>query len=202
MNLQSAAMSRQYRTEGCVYTSLLVLCIWGCAAFALARPAAAQQEIAYVNSDEVLQQMPEYTSVQQELEQLEEEWRSEIQSQEEEVQRLVEEFQARELLYTPDERERQQERIREARREVERLRSDYFGPEGQLFQRQQELMRPLQERVLEVVEGIAEAAGYDYVFDTAGEYLFMYARPQHNLTEDVILELGIDNPNTPSDSNN
>ena len=47
--------------------------------FALARPATAQQEIAYVNSDEVLQQMPEYTSVQQELEQLEEAWRSEIQ---------------------------------------------------------------------------------------------------------------------------
>lgn len=156
------------------------------------KPAAAQQDIAYIDSDEVLEQMPEYASVQEELDQLEQEWRSEIEAQEEEVDALVEEFQARELLYTPDEQERQQERIREARREVERLRDEYFGPEGQLFQRQQELMRPLQERVLEAVEDIAESAGYDYVFDTAGEYLFMYAAPQHDLTEDVILELGIE----------
>lgn len=155
-------------------------------------PVAAQQDIAYIDSDEVLEQLPEYTSVQQELEQLEQEWRSEIEDQEEEVETLVEEFQARELLYTPDERERQQERIREARQEVERLRGDYFGPEGQLFQRQQELLRPLQERILEVVEDLAESAGYDYVFDIAGDYTFMYAAPQHNLTEDVILELGIE----------
>lgn len=194
-------MDRQYRTVRCVHKLLLVLCIGGCALLVVPS-AAAQQDIAYIDSDAVLQQMPEYASVQQELEQLEEEWRSEIEAQEDEVQRLREEFQARELLYTPDERERQQERIAEARREVERLRSDYFGPDGQLFQRQQELMRPLQERVLTVVEEIAEAAGYDYVFDTAGDYLFMYANPQHNLTEDVILELGIDDPNAPSNAPN
>ena len=194
-------MTGQYWTAGRVYTVPLVLCTFVGVVLACPAPVVAQQDIAYVDSDEVLQQMPEYASVQQELEQLEGEWRSEIEAQEEEVQGLIEEFQARELLYTPDERERQQERIREARREVERLRTTYFGPEGQLFQRQQELMRPLQERVLETVESIAESAGYDYVFDTAGDYLFMYAKPQHNLTEDVILELGIDDLNNDSTNN-
>ena len=201
MNLPSVAMTGQYWTATRVYKTVVVLCMLGCAVLACAVPAMAQQDIAYIDSDQVLQQMPEYTSVQQELEQLEEEWRSEIDAQEEEVQRQVEEFQARELLYTPDERERQQERIREARREVERLRTTYFGPEGQLFQRQQELMRPLQERVLETVESIAESAGYDYVFDTAGDYLFMYANPQHDLTEDVVLELGIGTTNDASPNN-
>lgn len=188
MNLRFAAMCEQYRTAVFVYALPIVVLF----TLGSVESAVAQQDIAYINSDEVLEQLPEYASVQENLEQLEQEWRNEIEAQEEEVQNLVEEFQARELLYTPDERERQQERIREARREVERLRSDYFGPEGRLFQRQQELLRPLQERILEAVEEIAEAAGYDYVFDTAGEYLFMYASPQHDLTEDVILELGIE----------
>lgn len=155
-------------------------------------PATAQQQIGYIESDYILEQMPEYASVQQELDQLEQDWRAEIRAQEDEVDALVEEFQARELLYTPDEQEQQQERIREARREVERLRDQYFGPDGQLFQRQRELMRPVQERVMNAVETVAESGGYDYVFDKSGDYLFMYARPQHNLSEDVIFELDLD----------
>ena len=188
MNLLSVHSGGQYQTASTVYllplvALFLLICV---------HPAEAQQRIGYVDSDEILEELPEYASIQQELDQLEQEWRDEIQSQEEEVEDLVEEFQARELLYTPDERERQQERIRDARREVERLRSQYFGSDGLLFQRQRELMRPLQERVLEAVEIVADAGGYDYVFDKSGDYLFMYARPQHNLTEDVIFELGID----------
>ncbi|MES3630996.1 MAG: OmpH family outer membrane protein [Longimonas sp.] len=187
MNLAFVDAGRQYQTAWLVTTLLLVLFL-----LVGTSSAAAQQRIGYIDSDQVLDQLPEYGSIQQELDQLERDWRSEIEAQQDEVRDLVEDFQARELLYTPEERERQQERIREARREVEQLRSRYFGPDGLLFQRQQELMRPLQERVLEAVETVAEGGGYDYVFDKADSHLFMFARPQHNLTEDVVFELGID----------
>ena len=188
MNLPFESVAGQYLTVRSVYIMSVVV-LWSIVGL---MPAAAQQQIGYIESDYILEQMPEYASVQQELDQLEQDWRTEIREQEEEVDALVEEFQARELLYTPDEQEQQQERIREARREAERLRDQYFGPEGQLFQRQRELMRPVQERVMNAVETVAESGGYDYVFDKSGDYLFMYARPQHNLSEDVIFELDLD----------
>jgi outer membrane protein len=135
--------------------------------------------------------MPEYATVQQKLDKLEQKWRSEIQEKQQEVRKLEQEFEARELLYTEEERKDKRRAIQTARKEVERLRQQYFGPEGQLYTRQQDLMRPLQERILKATERVATAEGYDYVVDKTGEALFLYAREEHDLSDRVLRELGI-----------
>lgn len=169
------------------------LLILGAVLLGLGAPglAVAQQRIGYVDSQYILDNLPEYATVEQKLDQLEQQWREEIQQKREEVQALQEEFRAWELLYTEEEREQKQEEITQARQEVEQLRERYFGPEGELYSRQQELMRPIQERILEAVETVATAEGYDYVLDRKGEALFMFARESHDLSDQVLQELGI-----------
>ena len=159
-----------------------------------AAPAAqAQQEIAYIDSQYILEQLPQYATVQQRLDRLTEQWEQEIAAQEARVDTLQEVYRARELLYTDEERRRKRREIEEAQQQVGQLRRRYFGPErGQLYRRQQELMRPIQERVLTVVEEIAEAEGYDYVLDKSGPALFMYADEDYDLTDEVLEELGIE----------
>ncbi len=158
---------------------------------ATASEGQAQQRIGYVDTEYILNQLPEYTSVQQKLDQLEQRWREEIQSQQERVDTLEEEFEAREVLYTDQERQRKREAIQQARKKVEQLRQQYFGPDGRLYTRQQELMRPIQERVLSAAESVATEAGYDYVLDRKGDTLFLFARDEHNLSDQVLRELGI-----------
>jgi outer membrane protein len=68
----------------------------------------------------------------------------------------------------------------------------YFGPDGDLFTQQQNLMRPIQEEVLTAIEEVARREGYDYVFDKGGDYLFMYAEEEFDLSDQVLSELGID----------
>jgi outer membrane protein len=153
--------------------------------------AHAQQKIGYIDSGYVLDQMPEYAAVQQKLDQLEQQWRQEIEAAEKQVETLEQEFQARELLYTDEERKRKRGEIRSARQKVERLRQRYFGPEGELYSRQKSLMRPLQERILKATEEVAQQDGYDYIFDKGDEVLFMYAREEHNVSDAVLRELGI-----------
>jgi len=155
-------------------------------------PAAhAQQRIGYVDTEYILDRMPEYKTVQQKLDKLEQQWRTEIQQQREKVRKLEQEFEARELLYTEEERTRKQEAISEARTQVEQLRQQYFGPEGELYARQKELMRPIQQRVLEAAESVATADGYDYVVDKKGDTMFLFARDEHDLSDRVLRELGI-----------
>lgn len=153
--------------------------------------AQAQQKIGYVDTQYVLDQMPEYKTVQQKLSKLEQQWRNEIEKQRKEVQTLEQKFEARELLYTDEERTRKRREIEQAREKVEQLRQQYFGPEGQLYTRQQELMRPIQERVLEAAESVATTDGYDYVVEKKGDALFLYAREEHDLSDRVLRELGI-----------
>jgi outer membrane protein len=172
-------------------------CVWPMTGLILfsaavaAAPARAQQKIGYVDSEYILNQMPEYATVQQKLDELEQQWRTEIQQKQKEVQKLEQEFEARELLYTEEERKEKRRAIQTARKEVERLRQKYFGPEGQLYTRQQELMRPLQERILKATESVATTEGYDYVVDKKGEVLFLYAQEEHDLSDRVLRELGI-----------
>lgn len=151
----------------------------------------AQQKIGYIETEYILNKMPEYATVQQKLDQLEKKWRKEIQAKKEEVEALRQKYQARELLYTEEERAEMRDAINKAQKEVESLREQYFGPNGRLYTRQKQLMRPIQERVLSAAEEVATARGYDYVFDKSGDFLFMYTREQYNLSDAVLRELGI-----------
>jgi outer membrane protein len=72
------------------------------------------------------------------------------------------------------------------------LRVKYFGPEGDIFLQQEQLMRPVQEKILQAINDVATSEGYDYVFDAAGEFLFMFKRDQYDLSDTVLRELGID----------
>lgn len=169
-----------------VLAMILVLTVWSEGV-----QAHAQQKIGYVDSQRIMEQLPEYATVQQKLEKLETQWRDEIQKKREQVQQLQEEYRAWELLYTEEERAKKRKAIDRAQREVEQLRQKYFGPEGRLYTQQKELMRPIQERVLNAAEEVATTEGYDFVLDKAGKVLFMYAREEHNLTQSVLQELGI-----------
>ena len=152
----------------------------------------AQQTIGYIDSDYLLEQTAEYETIRSKVDQLAEQWRAELEKKRQQVDEMREEYQARELLYTAEERSERQAQIRQAEQEIQRLRTQYFGPDGELFAQQKELMRPLQERILAAVETVATREGYDYVFDKSGEFLFMYVSEQHNLNDQVLQELGID----------
>lgn len=157
-----------------------------------ALPAAAQQKIGYVDTEYIFSKLPEYQSVQQQIERQAQTWRTEVERRQTELEAQFREYQARELLYTQDERQSRREAILRAEDEVERLRTRYFGPEGELFSQQQNLMRPLQERLLAAIEAVANADKFDYVFDKNGDFLFLFARTQLDLSNRVLEELGID----------
>lgn len=144
-----------------------------------------------MDTEYILNKMPEYATVQQKLDELEQKWRKEIQQKRAEAKKLEQEFEARELLYTEEERKRKRDAIEQARKAVEELRQEYFGPEGRLYSRQKDLMRPIQERILKATESVATSDGYDYVVDKKGNALFLYAREEHDLSDRVLRELGI-----------
>ena len=172
-------------------TSFIFLTAVLAALLYLAPRAHAQQQIGYVDSDYLLEQIPEAAAVEQRVDRLAADWEAEIAEKEAAAQELEQEFQARELLYTEEERQARRAEVEEARAEVQALRQRYFGPEGQLFERRQQLLRPIQERVLAAVEAVAQNEGYDYVLDKSSAFVLMYARDAYDLNAAVLQELGI-----------
>ncbi|MCY3615970.1 MAG: OmpH family outer membrane protein [Bacteroidetes bacterium] len=158
----------------------------------MSSPALAQHKIAYIDSDKIYQNYPEFTTAQQSLDRLAQQWEQDLAERQAALDEMFKEYQARELLYTSESRQERQNEIIAAEEELERMRMQYFGPEGQLFHQQEQILRPIQERVLTVIQEVAEGEGYDYVFDRNGDFVFLYANESLNITDLVLEELGVD----------
>lgn len=152
---------------------------------------AQNQKIAFIDSDYILSRMPEYAGLEQRLRAINEEWRQEIQEMDTQIERLEREFIAREILYTDEVRARRVNEIEALKRQREQYINSRYGPEGEYFRQQQLILEPLQRRIVEAVERISTRDNFDFVFDRSGDFIFLYARSQWNLSDDVLLELGV-----------
>jgi len=153
---------------------------------------AQNQKIGFIDSEEIMQNMPEYSGVEQRLNLLSENWRQEIRELEEELAELQEDFEAREVLFTDEVREERLQEIEAKSTELDQLIESRFGPEGEYFTRQKELLEPIQRQIYEALNRVAERDDFDFVFDRAQDSRMLFASEQWNLTEDVMLELGLD----------
>lgn len=158
---------------------------------AAANAVGQDQKIGFIDSDYILSRMPEYSGLEQRMRAINEEWRQEIEEMDLEIQRLEREFVAREILYTDEVRTQRQNEIETLKRQREQYVNSRYGPEGEYFKQQQLILEPLQRRIMEAVETVSTRDNFDFVFDRSGDFLFLYARSQWNLSDDVLLELGV-----------
>lgn len=150
------------------------------------------QKIGFIDSEVIMESMPEYSGIEQRLALMSENWRREIEQKELEIEELQDDFEAREILFTDEVREQRVNEINDKRDELERLIEERFGPQGEYFERQKELLEPIQRQIFDALQRVADRDGFDFVFDRSQDTRFLYARPEWNLTEEVMIELGID----------
>ena len=153
---------------------------------------AQEQKIGFYESDFILQQIPEYEGIQQQLDLLSNQWKEQITELENEIKELEEDYAAKEILYTEEIRNQKRREIAQKKREKEQFLAQKFGPEGEYFSRQRELLEPIQRQVFTAVRAVAQLNNFDFVFDRSGDIYMVYANNEYNLNEDILLELGIE----------
>jgi outer membrane protein len=158
-----------------------------------AETASSQnQKIGFIDSEVILQRMPEYSGIEQRLSMLSDTWDMEIAELERELEEIETEFEAREILFTDEIRAQRLEEINQKRLELDRYIEQKFGPEGEYFTRQKELLEPIQRQIFDALTLIANRDQFDFVFDRSQDTRFLFVRQEWNLTEEVMLELGIE----------
>ncbi len=149
--------------------------------------AGAQSlKIGYINSDAIMDQLPEAQEAQRQLDEIVSEWQNELSQMQQTWQRKFEEYDQRKLIMSDQRRAEAERELMELDREIAEFRDRKFGQEGELFHLQEELIHPIQDRIFLVIQEIAEEEEYDYVFDQSGDILLMYANEQYDLTQRVL----------------
>jgi len=164
-------------------TAILVLFIVLCAA------ASAQTKVGYINSEAILQALPEAIDAQKSIDNLTAQWETELQKMQADWKRKFDEYDKKKLILTDQVRADQERELRELDQSIADFRTKKFGPSGELFQKQNEVMKPLQNKIFQVLEGIAKEDGFDYVFDKSGEILLLYANDKYDLTQRVLAKM-------------
>lgn len=159
------------------------------AAFFLFSLSANAQKIAFVDVQEILENIAEYQEAQTELDRLANQWRQEIAQEYDVIKGMYNRYQAEQVLLSEDARKQREDEIMNKEKEVRDMQRDKFGPEGALFQRRQELVQPIQERVYAAIESYAGERGYDFIFDRSSDSGMIFTNPQYNKTEDILRRL-------------
>lgn len=148
--------------------------------------AAAQMKIGHINSETIMQTLPEAIDAQKSIDALVAGWEAELQKMQADWKKKFDDYDKRKLILTDQVRADQEREIRELDQSITDFRNKKFGQNGELFQKQGEIMKPIQNKMFHVLEEIAKDDGYDYIFDRSGEILVLYANDKYDLTQRVL----------------
>ncbi len=149
------------------------------------------QRYAYIDSEYILGNMPDYTEAQAELDRVAAQWQREIESQFMTIDSMYKKYQV-EAITLPDKMKKSREdAIIAAERNAKDLQKKRFGKDGDLFKKREELVKPIQDRVFTAINDYAKEKGYAFVFDVAGSTTIVYADPKWDINDEIMQKLGI-----------
>lgn len=152
----------------------------------------AQLKIGYVDSDTIMDNFPDVADARQKLDALIQEWQIEVRKLESELKVKQDDYEKRKLIMTEQTSMEMMAEITKLQKDIADYRDKKFGANGELFQKQNELMKPIQNKVFTIIQQIATEEEMDYVFDRSGDILFLYAKPEYDLTAKVVERLKLE----------
>ena len=147
------------------------------------------QRFAFVDSEYILNHIPEYAAAQKQLNALSQQWQKEVDSRFAEVEKLYKAYQADQVLLTDEMRKRRENEIADKEKEAKNFQNSKFGYQKELYQQNQKLIKPIQEKVAKATQAVCESQQLDMIFDK-NEVTLMYASPRLDKSNDVITRLG------------
>ncbi len=149
------------------------------------------QKYAFVDSQVILEKMPEYKEAQKKIDDLSAQWQKEVETKYAEIEKMYRDYQKEQILLPEEMKIKKQDEIAAKEREVKDFQKSKFGVNGELFTQRQLLIKPLQEKIYKAIKDVAETGSYSFVFDRANNASILYADPKNDKTEAVIKKLGL-----------
>ncbi len=163
---------------------LTALMAFGFTTFALG------QKYAYVDTEYILKNIPEYTDAQDILDEMASEWQKEVESYFAEIDKMYKDYQAESVLLPEDMKHLRENAIVEKEKEAKALQKKRFGKDGDLYKKRMELVQPIQEKVYNAIEEIANTRNLAFVFDKSGSSTILFAQAKYDISDDVLDEIG------------
>ena len=146
------------------------------------------QKFAYVDTDYILAKIPEYNQAQDKLDNYSKGWQEEIEITMQKIEKMYRSYQSEQILLTEEMKSARENLIFAEEKKVQDLQIKYFGPEGMLFSKRQELIKPIQDKIYDAIQQVATNNKYSVIFDSSSDLIMLYTN--NNLDKsDKVLEI-------------
>jgi len=152
---------------------------------------AQQQRYGFVDTSYILEHVPDYKSAQNELDKISGQWQTEIESIYLDIKNLHAKLRKDQVFLTPELKSRREKEILEKEALAQKLQQKYFGQNGTLYKKRQDLVRPIQDDIYEAIKEIAKAGNYGMIVDKANGPAIIYSNNKFDLSDKVLYKLGI-----------
>ena len=153
--------------------------------------ASSAQKYGFIDSEYILNKLPEYKDAKERLDKLAERWTKEIEERYEVIKIKKNNFLREEDLLPADEKKKREEEIATLESEAMQMQKTRFGVNGDYFQKRQELIKPIQDKIYEAMQAIASKRNYSFIFDKANQSNLIFADSKFDLSNEVLKELGV-----------
>jgi outer membrane protein len=152
--------------------------------------ATQAQKFAYVDTDYILNKIPEFKQAQDKLDALSADWQKEIENKYTDVDQMYRSYQQEQVLLTDKMKVKREDAIIKKEKNAKDLQQKYFGPEGELYIKRQELIKPIQDKIYDAIQQLATNSKYAIVFDSSSDLIMLYKNNNLDKSDKVLDLLG------------
>ena len=164
--------------------------------------SVSAQKFCYVDTQYILENLPEYTNSQNRLKTQTENWQKEIQAKQENIAKVQAAFEAEKILLTDDQIKDQEKKIADEIKAIKELQERRYGPTGDLVFMRKALVKPIQDQIYNATKQVADKRGYSFVFDKGSDLIMIYTDPKFDISRDVLNILNPNNNQTKQNTSN
>lgn len=162
-----------------LFVFLMVLCLHG-----------FSQKYAVVDSEYILKKIPNYKAALEQLDKLAEQYQKDVQSRFDELDQAYRAYQAEKVLLTEAQKRTREAELQKRELDANELQRKYFGPEGVMLRKREELLKPFYDQIFSAVKELASEGSYSLILDKANNPSVMFASPKIDKSDEVLQKLG------------
>lgn len=142
--------------------------------------------IGYIDTEYILQNVPEYNEASTQLEGKVQKWKTEIDKRLAAIDQKKKQLETEKVLLTSELYEERAEDIAFEEKEILDYQQKRFGPNGDLMIQKQQLIQPVQDQIFAAVQEIASKKKYDFVFDKSADVVMLFSAKRFDISEQVL----------------
>ena len=143
-------------------------------------------KIGYIDTEYILENLPEYIQVSESLEEKANNWKKEIDNRSRKINQKQKSLDSERILLTDEMILEIEEEILLDQQELSEYQQKRFGTGGDLIIQKKQLIQPIQDQIFNAIRELAKSRNYDFIFDKSSDIVMLYSDKRFDLSEQIL----------------